>query len=108
MIDVAAANHTNRELELMLAGKKPLAMFYAEISELPDEELIPEQKFSPYVTSNRFVRSEIVFSGSFSSKLGRKMQIKYVFFALHTEAWRINAMLLLKEQHFKTNAWNVT
>lgn len=47
MIDLIAANHTGRELTLMRSGKKPLAMFYAEISALPDENLIPELAFSP-------------------------------------------------------------
>jgi len=108
VIDLIAANHTNRELELMRAGKKPLAMFYAESSELPREDLIPEQKFAPYVTNNQFVRYEMSFPGSFNRKLGREMQIKYVLFALKEEVWRINAMLLLKKQHYKTGTWNET
>ncbi|MBK9309035.1 MAG: hypothetical protein IPM58_18520 [Nitrospira sp.] len=108
MIDLVAANHTNRELELMLEGRKPLAMFYAELAELPDEELIPEERFAPYVSKGQFIRGETTVSGSFSEKLGRKTQIRFVFFALREEAWRVAAMKLLKEQHHKTNAWNET
>ncbi len=108
MIDLIAANHTDRELELMLEGRKPLAMFYEELSCLPDEEIIPENMFAPYVTNGKFIRREIVIDGSFSSKLGRETQIKYVLFSQKEEEWRINAMILLKEQHEKTLEWNET
>lgn len=108
MIDLSAANHTDRELELMLDGKKPLAMFYEDLSFLPDEELIPENKFAPHVASGKIVRCETLIRGVFSPRLGRETQIKYVLFALTEEEWRINAMLLLKEQHQKTLEWNET
>ena len=108
MIDLVAANHEGRELELMLAGRKPLAMFCEELSCLPDEEFIPENRFSPYVASGQFIRDEIVVSGPFSQELGRETNIKYVLFAVKDEGWRINAMLLLKKLHAKTIAWNET
>jgi len=108
MINLVAANHTNRELELMLEGKKPLSIFCEELSLLPDEEFIPENKFSPYVITGDFIRDEILIKGPFSSKLGRDTQIKYVLFALKDEEWRINAMMLLKEQHSKALKWNET
>ena len=81
MVDLISANHTGRELALMLSGKKPLAMFYAEISELPDESLIPDGAFAPYVTSGQFVRGEITLESGYSVSLGRNAQIRYVFFA---------------------------
>ncbi len=96
MIDLVSANHENRELELMLTGRKPLAMFYEELSFLPDEEFIPEKRFSPYVANGKFVRGESDIAGPYSQKLGRETIIKYVLFALKKEEWRINAMLLLK------------
>jgi hypothetical protein len=65
MIDLRAANHTNRELELMLAGKKPLAWFYDEISCLPNEAIIPEKRFEPHVDSGAFVRAEALFEGEY-------------------------------------------
>ncbi len=108
MIDLVSANHENRELELMLAGRKPLAMFYEVLSLLPEEEFIPEEKFSPYVASGQFVRGESDIAGPYSQKLGRETKIKYVLFALKEEEWRINAMLLLKKQHARTLAWNET
>ena len=108
MIDLKTANHTNRELELMLAGKKPLAMFSEEISFLPDEEFIPEERFSAYVKTGEFVRGETLVAGPYSEKLDRETEIKYVFFALKDEAWRIDAMAILVEQWAKTNEWNET
>jgi hypothetical protein len=54
MIDLQAANHTNRELELMLAGRKPLAWFYGEISGLPNEGIIPESRFGPHAPSPQY------------------------------------------------------
>ena len=108
MIDLKAANHTNRELELMLAGTKPLAMFYALTSELPDEELIPERLFSSVVEEGSIVRKDAVVSDSHIREGNQYARLKYVFFALNNEDWRIEAMLLLKEQHAKTNLWNET
>ena len=105
MIDLKAANHTNRELELMLAGKKPLAMFYDEVSVLPHEEIIPEGRFSPYVSSGLFVRGEETYIGEYRSSLARKEQIKYVFFALAGEAWRISALSLLLRVCYRMNSW---
>jgi hypothetical protein len=105
MIDLQAANHTNRELELMLAGKKPLAMFYDEISCLPYEEIIPEAKFEPYVKSGLFVRGEETYEDDFHPGLGRNAQIKYVFFAVTAEAWRIPALALLLRVRYQMKSY---
>ena len=102
MIDLEASNHTNRELELMLSGNKPLAMFYDEISFLPHEEIIPEESFAPYVLSGRFVRGDETYTGVFHPDLGRNEEIKYVFFALAEEAWRIPALSLLLRVRYRT------
>src|SRR5689334_173741 len=95
MIDLDAANHTNRELELMASGRKPLAMFYAEISELPDERLVPESRFASFVASGEFIRGETEITGDFHDGLRRHLRFKYVFFALRGEEWRIPAMKVL-------------
>jgi hypothetical protein len=79
MIDLAAASHTNRELELMLDRRKPLAVFYDEISCLPHDEIIPEERFRPYVEEGLFVRAETILNFGFDVSLGRDMQVKYVF-----------------------------
>jgi hypothetical protein len=107
MIDLAAANHTGKELDLMLAGRKPLAMFYAELSELPEEELIPEDAFASHVAANHFVREEVIVDGPFSEKLRRETRIKYVYFALPNETWRIRAMILVNESFDQASCyWN--
>jgi len=108
MIDLIAANHTGRELDLMLEGTKPLSMFYGEISELPDEEIIPELKFSPYLNRGLFVRGEVEVEAAFHPQWNRKVKTKYVFFALAKEAWRIPAIILLKKSQSKTWEWNET
>jgi hypothetical protein len=87
-------NHTGRELELMLEGRKPLAVFYAFADELPDEQLIPEERFSAYVSAGRFVRDEITLSDR-QTKTGHPRELKYVFFAKHEEGWRIRALALV-------------
>lgn len=106
MIDLNAANHTNRELELMLAGKKPLAMFCDEISVLPHEDIIPEGKFCPYLRNGLFVRGEETYTGTFHPGLKRNVRIKYVFFALAEEAWRIPALSFLLRVRYRMDSWH--
>lgn len=85
----------------MLSGKKPLSMFYAEIGELPDEVFIPESTFAPYLEAGRFVRDETQLTLAFHPTLQRHVQLKYVFFALASEAWRIPAAILLLHSSLK-------
>lgn len=102
MVDLKAVNHTNRELELMLEGQKPLAVFYAELSELPNEELIPIERFQPYVARGDFVQDEAIFDGPLSASLGRDTKIKYVLYAVKGHEWRIPAYLLVKTVGHRT------
>jgi len=88
--------HTGRELELMLAGTKPLAMFYDDNGE-PDERVVPEQEFDAYVRSGLFVKGTRVFEAAIDPRTGRPVQVRYVLYALKAEAWRVNAMFLVKE-----------
>jgi hypothetical protein len=90
----------------MLAGKKPLAMFCDEISVLPHEDIIPEGKFSPYLSNGLFVRGEETYTGEFHPGLNRRAQIKYVFFALAGEAWRIPAISLLLRVRYRMGSWH--
>jgi hypothetical protein len=100
-IDLAAANHTGRELELMLARKKPLSMFYGEIGELPNEEVIPEARFAPFVERGQFVRGETTLELAYHPHWKRNVQVKYVFFAVSDEAWRIPAITLVLKSSLK-------
>lgn len=87
--------HEGKELELMLAGKKHLAVFYDSL--LPDvpipEEVIPEQKFSLYVENGKIKRfSEDLFT--------KKGIVKYVCFTTSGEEWRASAFLWAKKEGF--------
>ena len=52
--------HSNRELALMLDGKKPLAVFCGMYPPSPDIKEIPERLFDPHVALGRFVKRERV------------------------------------------------
>jgi hypothetical protein len=74
--------HEDRELELMLAGLKPLAMFYALDFE---DWIIPEQDFAPHVAAGRFIKAEIFFDLDEHPE----WKIRYVFYAQPDQAQRI-------------------
>ena len=78
--------HEGRELELMLAGKKPLAMFN---DDLPPDMEPPEVAFDPYVEEGRFVKAEVVLP--LSAFPG--MELRYYFYALPGEEWRMERMI---------------
>ena len=86
----------------MLSGRKPLAVFCDEVTVLPNEDIIPEERFRPYVDEGRFVREEAILDAGFDGRLGRNALIKYVLFAQRAEAWRIPAFLLLKKVFYRT------
>lgn len=87
--------HTNRELVMMLAGTKPLAVFDdAHPSRLPPFEVIPENFYAPYVESGRFVMREVITP---STDPRRYPGVRTVLYALPTEQWRIDAYLLLRK-----------
>jgi hypothetical protein len=102
---MSSSNHTGRELELMLEGKKPLAMFYAQANELPWEELVPEDAFAPYVQSGRLVRQDFELQ---SSSKDASSLLRYVFYALPGNEWRIQLMLVLKQALHSGGGWNET
>lgn len=74
--------HTRRELRLMLAGEKPLAAFIDDMPDVPDNGIVPEEIFLPYVLSGRFVKRE-------RESLRSGHACRQVLYALRSEAWRI-------------------
>jgi hypothetical protein len=81
--------HTNRELDMMLSGKKPLAVF---CDTYPAEcYFAPENKFEPYIKAGRFVKRVAI------SELQGGTALRWTLFAQSVEAWRIDAYLLLQE-----------
>jgi hypothetical protein len=88
--------HTGRELEMMLAGIKPLAMFENTDSE-PNEEIIPERTFDRYVEDGRFLKKDFTFDLAINPTTSKPVKIRYVLYALASEGWRLEAMQLLLE-----------
>jgi hypothetical protein len=78
------APHEGCELELMLAGEKPLAMFGDAVD---SDCRIPEADFAPYVADGTIVRREEVYRPRGTGVAGR-----FVYFARAEEEWRIEAM----------------
>ena len=85
--------HEGRELELMLAGQKPLAMF-TEISPI-ETGLIPEDEFAPYVKSGRIIMHEVFEPMQDTAGHQEGLHIRRVLYALPEEIWRIEAILLV-------------
>lgn len=83
--------HEGRELELMLAGKKPLAMFN---DDWPEDMEPPEIFFDPYLAEGWFVKDER-FVPSSAYKDGH---LRYYFYALPGEEWRIDRMIEIQRR----------
>jgi hypothetical protein len=96
--------HEDRELELMLAGKKPLAMF-TELSPI-ETGLIPEAEFAPYVSSGRVVMREALEPANGAQESLQGVSIRRVLYALPGEVWRIEAMLLVCQVANRLARWD--
>lgn len=81
--------HAGKELDLMLAAKKPLAMFYY-CRALEDRDLLPIDEFAPYVEDGKILMQE--YDPPMPPGSDPRYQITFVFYALPTEAWRIPAI----------------
>ena len=88
------SNHEGKELELMLEGKKPLAMFYDDPDEDQDERIVPAEAFDRFVRSGAFMKAERSFELAFDRRIGRNLRIRYILYCLKGEEWRIEAMFL--------------
>lgn len=92
--------HEGKELELMLAGQKPLAMFYDVLNGQEDisNDIIPEKEFAPHVKSNLFIRVSRDLQ-----HVAKQATIRYVLFCKPEEVWRAHFIFWLKEQCFASN-----
>jgi hypothetical protein len=90
-------SHTDHELELMLAGKKPLAAF--------SDDDPPE--FEPHVASGRIIRREHVTVPTDGKAVTERRPggVPWVFYALPGHEWRIEAMILLLKTA-EVTGWN--
>lgn len=85
--------HEGRELELMLAGTKPIAMFHEVVGHDDGLELIPEVAFSPYVDAGRFLchQESIQSSGH---------TLRYVFYAQTNRAHNLKRLIeIVRHKH---------
>ncbi len=89
--------HEGKELDLMLAGKKHLAVFYDALRPgvTTSEDIIPEAAFSIHVKNGLLLRFEETFTTS------KDNTIRYVCFTTPREAWRANAFFWLKRETFE-------
>ena len=83
--------HEGRELELMLAGEKPVAMFNDDIPEGLEH---PENLFSPYVKKGQFISREVMIR---FVKLDL-LKLRYIFFASPNEGWRIERLITIHQE----------
>lgn len=98
--DLPYTIHTGRELELMLAGVKPLAVFCDSYPEEPCEEIIPENAFKPYVEAGNFEKREFVEVLD-NPPPATHCYIKghrYVIYSTPEENWRIDAYIEMRAQ----------
>jgi hypothetical protein len=85
--------HEGKELELMLQGRKPLALFMGLPEEENREDIFPEQKFLPYVENGTFKRiSEHILVKKDGST------IRLVFFSPPEGEWRARTIIWVKHQ----------
>ena len=81
--------HTNRELGLMLASKKPLAVFVDGRDRWPDSLLRYFRLFDRHVTNGCLIRRDHYSdAGDYTAH--------HIMFALPSEEWRMQAMIDLR------------
>jgi len=88
--------HTNRELAMMLAGNKPLAVFaHEKVDGFEKADALANQDFAPHVADGTL--SEQVRTKKISLPSGVAVDIDYWFYTLKGEEWRVDAYWLLIE-----------
>jgi hypothetical protein len=94
--------HTGRELRMMLAGVKPLAVFSDLLEDDPSPWCFPEDVFEPHVRDGTLVRRELL---EVDGAAMRQRAVRVLLYALAAEAWRIDAYVLLR-QVGRHEGWN--
>jgi hypothetical protein len=86
--------HVGRELQLMLAGQKPMAKFTIE------EGMDPKYcgvEFEPHVASGRFIKF---------STTGNPPIVERVWYCQHGEEWRAKLDQVIEEKLLDGTVWN--
>lgn len=95
--------HTGRELRLMLAGTKPLAVFADAYPGVDDMRIFPTDVFASHVDAGRIVQREYV---DLSAPLPPPVRgIRVLLYALADQAWRIDAYIALRDEAAK-HGWS--
>src|SRR5262245_49363302 len=92
-VELGIGPHEDRELALMLAGEKPLAMF-SEIVPI-EAGLVPDEAFEPHVAAGQIIKREVYEAVLPLTVHHPDARLRRVLYALPDEAWRIEAMLLV-------------
>ena len=95
--------HDGKELDLMISGNKPLAMFYEDADIEPSDSYIPEEEFDRLVDQGVACKGEYVVEGAVHPKTGRRIRTRYVLYARQDEQWRIPAMILVLKTMRRTS-----
>ena len=87
--------HQGKELELMLAGEKHMAIFCDAIGKDGNisEEIIPEQAFAPHVESGKILR---FCSEEYDPS--HKIIVRKVYFTTKGNEWRVQALAWMLEE----------
>ena len=83
--------HEGRELELMLQGEKPAAMFYD--IEPYTEGIIPEDEFQPYVDAGKIVKKE-------TFHVFRDAQVRHVYYARPDYSANIDRLIEITKHQY--------
>jgi hypothetical protein len=84
--------HTDRELDLMLSGKKPLAVFSDFLNDNSNQCFPCEPFFEPHLQSNAILKKDWCLFLHNSNET-----VNYLFYYLPAEEWRVKAYMLLIE-----------
>jgi hypothetical protein len=96
--------HTGRELAMMLAKTKPLAVFCDDYPRHHCLEIIPEREFEPHVIAGHIIKHELILPPAKDAPVinGKPIGSRRVLYALPGQEWRIDAYLQLWETMKKT------
>jgi len=92
MMKTFVGPHEGRELELMMAGTKPLSAFLEVVSQ--DVECFPEENFDALVAQGQLTKAVSITTKRVPD--GTEHQLRRVLYALPGEEWRIKALLLVQ------------
>jgi len=60
-----------------------------------------KKEFDGYVRAGLFVNGARVFELAIDPRTGKPVRVRYVLYALKSEAWRVNALFLVLETSIK-------